>query len=191
MLSLIHLIHCCTHLSLFQVIFTCVLGSYSSTSIIMAWWYFVQVRSAHPILLCSLSLYFTLGCTLSDVFSTCFFERTEEPFGQIPKNSILRFWDDWYQSINIGSISCLQEPVPRGALWALVSWALAAGVVGWPVVTFGCCLLVISTKNKRGRGRWGGGGAWSQDGTHPGMNPADSLTAWTLWASVFSAVKCS
>ena len=76
--------HSCTHWSLFQVIFTYVLGSYFSTSIIMALWYFLQVRSARPILPCSLPLYFTLGCALSDVFSTCFSERTEEPFGQIP-----------------------------------------------------------------------------------------------------------
>ena len=47
---------------------------------------------------------------------------------------------------------------------------------------------MVSTKSKRGGGG-GAGGAWSRDGAHPGMNPADSFTAYTLWASVFSAVN--
>lgn len=122
-------------------------------------------------------------------FPPVFPKELKNHLAKFHTNSILRFWDDWYQSINLGRISCLQEPFPPGALWALVSWVLAAGVVGWRVVTFGCCLLVISTRSKCGRGRQGRGEAWSRDGARLGMNPADSFTAYTLWASVFSAVN--
>lgn len=167
MLSLIHLIHSCTHLSLFQVIFTYVLGSYSSTSIIMALWYFLQVRSAHLIPLCSLSLYFTLDCAPSDIFPPVFLKELENHFAKFHKNSILRLWDDWYQSVNLGGITCLQEPFPGRHCGPWCPEHQQRVELGWPAVTFGCCVLVISTKNKHGAEV---GGAWNQDGTHQAWN---------------------
>ena len=104
---------------------------------------------------CSLSLYFTLGCAPSDVFPPVFLKELENHFVKFCKNSILRLWDDWYHSVNVGSITCLREPFPGRHCGPWCPEHRQRVELGWPDVTFGCCLLVISTKTSMGRGEHG------------------------------------